>query len=220
MATRRNIRDAFFSQLQTAAVGTHTVDYGAEGTDTVTVESDDIGLPGAFDLEDPLPKIVYRETYRNIPYNGAGSGPHFVERDSSGDVLKEIWREYIEAQFIVEVRTDDELQKEVIYETIRGSFGKYQFRDLANPANDLHKDVFHVEVLDAQDADSPATETPIRGETLEIRLSFHRDFYIATAGTVGADGGELGTEDPIAQINREVDADLDDATTGLTSTTT
>lgn len=209
MATRRQLRDAFFTELANAAVGTHTVDYGSEGSDTVTVEADDIGLVGSFDLEDPLPKIVYREAYRDILYNGVGAGPHTVERDQNGDVVKSIWREYIEAQFIIEVRTNDELQKEIIYETIRAAFGKYQFGHW--PEGDLHSDVFNVQVLDAQDTDDPAAETPIRGETLEVRISFTRDFELETDGV---------NVHNIAQINRELDNDLDSDTQGLTSTTT
>lgn len=204
MATRRQIRDAFLSELQTAAVGTHTVDYGAEGTDTITVEEDDISIVGSHDLEDPLPKIIYRESYRDIIYNGAGAGPHFVERDSNGDVVRALWREYIESQFIIEVRTADELQKEIIYETIRAAFGKYQFSQW--PESDLHADIFEVNVLDAQDTDDPAAETPVRSETLEVRISFMRNFEL--------------TADNIAQIDRELDADLDSDTQGLTSTTT
>lgn len=209
MATRRQIRDSFLNELQTAAVGTHTVDYGAEGTDSVTVEEDDIGLVGSFDLEDPLPKIVYREAYRALQYNGAGAGPHFVERDSNGDVIRSIWREYIETQYVIEVRTADELQKEIIYETVRAAFGKYQFGQWNE--SDIHSDVFHVEVLDAQDTDDTSAETPVRGETLEVRISFTREFALETDGT---------NVHNIAQINREVDADLDSGTAGLTSTTT
>lgn len=204
MATRRQIRDAFLSELQTAAVGTHTVDYGDEGSGSVSVEADDIGLIGSFDLEAPLPKIIYRESYRDIVYNGAGAGPHFVERDSNGDVIRAIWREYIESQFIIEVRTNDEAQKEIIYETVRAAFGKYQFSQWHE--TDIHPDIFKVDVLDAQDTDDPAAETPVRSETLEVRISFMRNFEL--------------TADNIAQIDRELDADLDGDTQGLTSVTT
>lgn len=209
MASRRDIRNAFFTELANALVGSHTVDYGSEGTGTVSVEADDIGLVGTFDLEDPLPKVVYREAYRKLGYNGAGAGPHFVERDQNGDVIRSVWREHIEAQFIIEFRTADELQKEVLYETARTAFGKYQFSQW--PKSDIHADVRRVEVLDAQDTDDTSSETPIRGETLEVRLSFRRDYTLETDGS---------TVYNIAQINREVDADLDDATQGLTSTTT
>lgn len=204
MATRRDIRDAFFSELTSAVVGTHTVDYGSEGTDTVTVESDDVGLLGSFDLEDPLPKIIYREAYRALDINGVGSGPHHTVRDQSGAVDKEVWREYIEAQFVIEFRTNDELQKEIIYETARDAFAKYQFGPW--PETGVHADVFDVQVLDATDTDDPSAETPVRSETLEIRISFYRNFDLQT--------------DNIEQVNREVDADLDDQTTGITSVTT
>lgn len=205
MATRRQLRDAFYNELASAAVGTHTVDYGGGQTGTVTVEADDIGLVGSFDLEAPLPKIIYREAYRALDYNGAGAGPHVVERDVNGNVTTSIWREYMEAQFIIEVRANDELEKEIIYETIRSALGKYQFRQW--PSSGIHSDVFHVIVLDAQDTDDPSAENPIRGETLEVRLHFTRDYELTGVAN-------------IAQVNREVDADTDGNTTGISSTTT
>lgn len=204
MATRAEIRDAFLSELESAAATTHTIDDEGGSPVNVTLDADDIGLIEAPSLE-TLPQIVYEDTYALLEYNGVGAGPDYVERDQNGDVISSQWREYIEAQFIIQIRASTELKKEPIYEAVRTAFAKYRFKPWKK--SDLHADVDKIEVLDAVPADAGDVEDPIRGDQLEVRISFHRNY-------------ELTNVPNIAQVNHDVDADLSDGTSGFLYTTT
>lgn len=192
MATRGEIRDAFTSEMKIVS-GTYDVE-DASGTvvRTVTLDSDDIGLRNPEQTE-PLPQIVYHEDYRRVVYNGVGRGPDYVDYNTDGSVNQEIWREYIEAQFIIDVRSDNEASKEPIYESLRSRFAQYQFSPWDETS--LHGDVIRVQVLDAQTVDSGDVEDVIRGDQIEVRITFHRDYTFST--------------DNITQVNTAVDADND-----------
>lgn len=206
MATRRDIRDAFYSELVSAASGTHTVTYGDGSTDTLTVSADDVALEGPSDAES-YPRVVYNEDYRPIVYNGAGAGPDNVERDSNGDVTKAQWREYEEALFQINIRAPNEVEKEPIYESIKQAFGKYTKHPW--PASDLQSDAIKVDVLDSTSSDVIDVERAIRGDLLEVRIEFYRNYELVSGTDV----------EVIDQINHEIDADQDDGTSGLTYTT-
>lgn len=201
MATRRDIRDAFYGELVSAATQTHTVTYGDGSTDTITVASNNISL--TYPETESLPQIVYHEDYRKLIFNGVGTAPHNVIRDVDGVVLEERWREYVEAQFIVQVRASNEIEKEPIYEAVRTQFAKYQF----DPWNktDIHDHVIDIDVIDAFSTDTGNVEDRIRGDTLEIRISFYREYVFDTTN--------------IENINTNIDADFDE-TTDLTYITT
>lgn len=75
MATRADIRDAFYSELLAAAATDHTVTYGDGSTTTVTITDGDVKLQDPAGLEE-LPGVVYSENYTLYPYNEVGTGPH------------------------------------------------------------------------------------------------------------------------------------------------
>jgi hypothetical protein len=202
MATRGELRDAFTSELKGVS-GTYDVeDSGGSVIDSVTLDSADIGLRNP-EATEALPAIVYHEDYRRVVYNGVGAGPDMKSYDSNGNVDEEIWREYIEGQFIIDVRASNETYKEPLYEALRSQFGKYQFS--AWDEASLHADIIDVEVLDASSADSGDVEDVIRGDQLEVRITFYRDYTMST--------------DIITRVDSLIDAD-DDGTVDNTFTTT
>lgn len=198
MATRRDIRDAFYDELETGAIKSHTVSYGDGTTDQLSVGSDDISLQFPEDTE-AYPHIIYNDNYRLLEYNGVGAGPDWVERDSSGRVVEERWREYIEGQFLVQVRAQNDIEKEPIYESIRTQFAQYKFGPW--DPTDVHNHIIDINVRDSQSADVGDVEDRIRGDTIEVRVKFFREYTFST--------------DNIDQINLEVDADLDSQTSGF-----
>lgn len=202
MATRVQIREAFYDELVAAAGGTHSYTDDGGQTQSITVDADDVSLVHPED--ETLPQVVYNDDYRTLTFNGVGNGPDMVEYDASGDVSKLIWREYVEAQFLIEIRTGDELAKEPIYEAVRTAFKKYNypFAKLSS----FHADARDIDVRDAQSTDTGDVEEPIRGDSLEIRVQFHRDYEV--------------TPDVLQTVEHEVDADTDSNTSGITYTTT
>lgn len=201
MATRGELRDGVYSEME-AVAGTYDVtDSSGAVIDTVELSAENIGLRNP-EQSEKLPQIVYHEDYRRLFYNGVGSGPDMIRYEDNGDVAEEVWREYMEAQFIMDVRASDETVKEPIYESMREQFGKYQFRPWS--PTDIHSDVIDVEVLDSTTVDTGDTEDVIRGDQIEVRVKFFREYTFST--------------DTIQEINTQVDAD-DDGTTDVTFTT-
>lgn len=179
MADRADIRDAFTSEL-TAVSGTYDItDTDGSVVDTVTLDASAIGLREP--SEETIPAVVYYDNYVKNNYNGVGTAPDHVERDNSGVVQYEEHREYIEAQFIIDVRAPSDMSKEPIYEQLRRVFGKYQFEPWS--PSDLHADVIGVRVEDSTDIDTGDTEQTIRGDQIEVYIEFHRD-YRHTAETI------------------------------------
>lgn len=202
MATRGDIRDAFYGTLTNAA-GTYDVtDSTGTVIDTVTLDAADMGLRDPEQTE-AFPTVVYHEDYRRVQYNDAGSGPDVRTYDANNDVDAEVWREYIEAQFIIDVRASNETYKEPLYEGIRNEFGKYEYRPW--PVTNLHPDIIEIDVLDSTSVDTGDTENVIRGDQIEVRLTFYRDFSFST--------------DNIDSVETLIDAD-DDGTTDDSYTTT
>jgi len=202
MVTRGNLRDGFTSELQSLAGDYDVTDASGNVIDTVTLSVDDIGLrhPEATETQ---PSIVYHENYRTRLYNGVGDGVYEIVVDSAGIVQKEIFREFIEAQFIIDVRASNETHKEPIYEALRRIFGKYQFGQWGEEA--IHPDVVDVSVNDSTSRDTGDTESVIRGDQLDVRITFHRDYEFST--------------DTIETINTSIDVDGDDIEDINTTTT-
>lgn len=198
MATREAIRDAFMTEIRDA---------------TNAVSDDDITLQGAEDIE-TLPQIVYNENYRKLNYNEAGASPDMEVRDSNGKVTASYWREYMEAQFLIDVRDVDEISKEPIYEDVRTAFGKYQFSqrgiEVGAHYKDFHSDCIKVRVVDSNSSDLSEEDEAIRGDQLDVRVEFYRNYTLETDVDVVA----------IDQINLETDLDTDSNTTGKTYTIT
>lgn len=202
MADRRAIRDAVFDELSSVA-GTYTVSYGDGTTDTVTLDSTDVRLQHP-ETPETYPQLIYDVSFARRYFNDVGTSPDAIERDNSGNVIEEIWREYIEASYLFHVRASNEVEKEPIYEQLRRQFAQYQFGYTS--WKNVHSDIIRIEVLDADRADSGDVENRIRGEILEAQVVFFREYTFTT--------------DNIQAVNHEVDADLDSNTTGLQFTTT
>lgn len=171
MASRAQIRDAIYSEL-TSLAGTYNVtDAQGTVTNTVTLEADDIGLREP-EKPETLPQIVYHETYQHVEFNGVGNAQHIV-KDDTGVTTEAVWREYQQAQFIIDVRAANEVAKEPIYESLHRAFQKYQFPTWN--VSSLHDDIIDIEVSSTSNVDT-GTEDVIRGDQVEVELTFHRDY--------------------------------------------
>lgn len=203
MATRGDIRDAFYNRLTSRMPGTYDVtDEGGSVIDTVTLDADNIGL---YQIEgkEKLPQVVYDESYQRVRHNEVGSGPEYVEYDQNGDVVAEIYREYVEAQFTIDVRASTEVAKEPIYEELRTVFGELEHGPWSH--KDMHSDIIDVSVPDTASVDAPEAEDVIRGDRVQVFITFYRDYR--------------HEEDNIESVEHGVDAD-DDGTAEHTFTTT
>lgn len=202
MADRADIRDAFTSELQSLAGSYDVKDANGNIIDTVTLDSGDIGLREPEQTES-LPAIVYHENYTRVFYNQVGRGPDVKTYDSNGNVTEIAWREYIDAQFIVDVRASNEVAKEPIYEALRRQFAEWQFG--AWDVRNLHADIIDIDVLDASSLDVGDTEDVIRVDQLDVQITFFREYTYTT--------------DTIQTVEHLIDANFD-GTTDLTYTTT
>lgn len=186
MATRKQVREAFYGELETAASG--------------LVSPSNIGQENPESDED-LPSIVHNDNYRQVPMN-RGAAPVDIQTGANG-VEARIYVEMMQARFDVTIISDDEAEKEDIYEAVRTHFGAYTkpFQDATSIQSDVHR----VEVGDSSSNDQTSREPVARADTLVINLGFQR-FY---------------TEDttPIEEVNEAVDLDGDDIA-DITYTTT
>lgn len=189
MATRAELRDAFYTKLL-ECTQSYTVTDPDGSTVTIDLTDSDISLREP-ETDESLPGVVYHENYTRRYYNDVGSGPDQKRRDSNGDVIEEVWREYVEAQFIIDVRASNEVRKEPIYENIRSTFSKYDFDPWDK--TDLHPHVVDIDVLDSTTTDSGDAEDVIRGDQLEVRITFYREYTL--------------DEENIDTINTTVDGD-------------
>lgn len=193
MATRADIRDVFMGELRALSGSYDITDSNGIVLDTTTLDSGDIGLRHP-ETAETTPQIVYNDDYRQVIYNGVGAGPDVVNRDTNGDVVDEVWREYEEAQFIIDVRASTESAKEPIYSALHERFGKYQFG--AWDERDLHSDIIDIDVVDSTSVDTGDVEDVIRGDQLEVRITFFREYTFTT--------------DNIEEIVLSIDVSLDD----------
>lgn len=162
MATRRQIREAFYSNLETAV---------GSGTTNELVPADQIGQDEP-ESDEEHPAIVHQDDYRKVPLNDGSSAPTELIRDSNGEVVKEVYSSYHEASFGVGIIDHDEQRKEDIYEAVRSYFEKYEKRPW--PASDIQTDCRYVKVLDATSDDDTDAVPTVRGDRLIIRLGFSR----------------------------------------------
>lgn len=164
MATRREIREAFYSDLE-VAVSNH-------------LDPDDINQEQGEQPED-LPSLVHKDDYRKVPMNQGSAAPTRVRRDTNDDAEAELYGTMHEAVFSCKVESDDEQIKEDIYEALRTYFEKYEHP--AWDASDIQSDVAWVRVVDSTSEDDVDHEPIARGDRLEIRLTFQRE--IENTGT-------------------------------------
>lgn len=201
MANRRDIRDGFFSELETAAAQSHTVTYGDGTTETLTLTTEDVDLISPRSNESQ-PRVVYDDNYVSREWNGVGTAPEKVTRDSNDDVTEEERREHMTGQFTISVEGSTEVHKEPVYEAIRRQFGQYD--DGGAPYTDIHSDVTGVNVMDVTSDDYGDTENPLRVDTMVVEIDYFRDY--------------VETGDNIDSVDLEADADTDSQTAGDTYT--
>lgn len=195
MATRRDIREAFYSELETAAGG--------------LLDSDDIAQEYP-DSEEDLPRIVHNDNYRKTPMN-APTGPTDVETDSAGEQAY-IYSKLMEAQFTLLVVAVDESVKEDIYEAVRTYFE--DFEDPTRDESDIQTDVHDVEVGDVTSQDSENRDPPARGDSMRISLGYQRKGTRNTTPTAEVIGG-IDVDEPDSD-----DGTIGDGTDDIVYTTT
>lgn len=191
MASRRAIREAFYAELETAASG-------FVPTSNITQEE-----PNS---DEDLPAIVHDDNYRQVPMNRSAAPTDVTY--SNGVVQSITYSRMMQAQFSVTIISDDEQEKEDIYEAVRTYFEPYSTP--IKDASSLQTDAHRVEVNDATSRDDPDREPTSRGDSLSINIGFERKY------TISRSGGDFGTMDTI-----EHDIDVDgDGTADIENTTT
>lgn len=184
MATRKAIRQAFYSEVETAASG--------------HVPATNIGHEEPTSEED-FPAIVHRDDYRKIPINEASSAPTAIKRDASGNATDEVYETLHEASFALTFLDEEanEVAREDAYEAVRSHFEKFEHRPW--PVSDIQTDVEWVDVLDATSDDDADAAPTVRGDVLIIRLGFTRDHDrpvdATTTVTHAVDADDDGTTD-------------------------
>lgn len=197
MATRRDIREAFYTELENAISGFDYID----GSD-ISQE-----MP---ERDEELPRIVHSDDYRQVPLNQGSNGPHKVNFDDEGNTAEVVFFSMMQAQFGVLVIHDDEEEKESIYEALRRHFERYEHSWWDE--SDIHEHVHEVDVQDSTSEDDEDREPIARGDRLLIRLGFKRDFRVVRDDLAGTDEYEdydATYEDNIEEITHLIDADND-----------
>lgn len=188
MATRRDVREAFYSELE-SATSSH-------------LSASDIGqeFPNS---EEDLPKIVHNDNYRDAQARwNSKSAP--VGVDSNADGTYDVkFVEMMQAVFDVLIISDDEQEKEDIYEAVRSHFGKFEHPKWS--PSTIQEDIHDVNVGDSNSQDSQGRDPVARGDEIKIQLGFKR-YYVQTV-------------EDISQIDQTVDFD-NDGTADKTYTTT
>jgi hypothetical protein len=156
MATRRQVREAFYSELETAA-SPHL-------------------SPGDIRQEDPnaaelLPTIVHNDAYRPNPMH-TGSAPVSVTTDASGNIDSITFGRVMEAVFGLLIRAEDEQTKENIYESVRSHFEKYTYP--IKEESSIQTDVHSVSVGESVSDDNEERSPRSRGDRLQVSLGYER----------------------------------------------
>lgn len=188
MATRKQIRENFYAELETASDG--------------LVAAENIGQEYPESTED-LPTIVHDDNYRPVPMN-TSTGPSDVDRTGTGVVL--YYSIPMEAQFSVLIMSESEVEKEDIYEAVRSHFE--DFTVPVRDAEEIQKDVHRVEVLDASSQDDEDREPVARGDALTVSLEYERivsrDESEVEDIQQEIDVGTTDTGDGVADITRTI----------------
>lgn len=158
MATRQQIREAVYDNIETAVDG--------------LVPPAQVSQENSNSTE-ALPTVVHNDAYRLVPMNN-GRGPTGVETNNDGAIIGHNHSRQIEARFSLTVRAEDELVKENIYEALRTYFEKYTVP--VADESDIHPDVYRVEVTDSNSDDDEEREPVARGDTLTLNVFFEREY--------------------------------------------
>jgi hypothetical protein len=180
MATRRDIREAFYADLEVAVDG--------------LVAAENIGQEYPNE-DEAMPAVVHRDNYRDVPMNTKTGIVDTVE-DADG-VQEEIYSSLREARFSLLVVSDDEQEKENIYESLVGYFEDYEYP--VKDASSLHTDVNTIRVTDSNSEDTENRDPPARGDRLSVNVQFqrfrNRDVTPAEEVTLNQDADNDGTDD-------------------------
>lgn len=191
MATRRDIRENFYAELETA-VAPH-----------ISAESVSQERP---EDEEHLPAVVHNDNYRDIPMN-RGNGPTNVERDNAGIITAVSWSDLQQARFSVTIVAEDEQLKEDAYEDLVSHFGRYE-HPIAD-ASTLHTDAFDIGVGDTSSTDTENRDPKAFGDAVTIDVSFERYHTVTDADDFTA----------ITEVDHLMDVDFD-GNADVTYTTT
>lgn len=183
MATRRDIREAFYAELESAAAG-HVA------ADNIRGENPE--------SEEQLPSIVHDDAYRKRPINMASDAPIDVQRDMSGDATAETHGSLHDAQFSLLLWFTDEDAKEDCYEAVRSYFEKYEVSSSTWDPADIQSDVKWVRVEDATSQNDEDIDPVRHGDRLLVQLTFLRTY------------DNTGTA--VQSVTTDVDADNDGTT--------
>jgi len=155
MATRYDIRVAFYDELETALDG------------VLPAEK----ITGEYpDSEEELPQLVHSDSYRRTPMNN-GTAPTNVVSDSAGEQVYQYAR-MKEGVFALTIASETELEKEDIYNAVYSHFEAYT-RPYKSPS-EIHEDIHHVELGDVTDASDENRTGTLRGDRLEVTLGYQR----------------------------------------------
>lgn len=164
MATRRDVREAFYSHLETASSG--------------LLPAENIGQEYPDTTED-LPAIIHGDNYRVVPMN-TKTGPK--SKSSANDIVTYVYSVPMQAQFTVVIKAASEGTKEDIYEAVRSYFEEFTLpiRD----SSEIQSDVWRVEVLDASSRDDEDREPVSRGDALTVNVNYERLYERDEAGVI------------------------------------
>jgi hypothetical protein len=182
MASRRDIREAFVTELENSTSVTN-----------VTVQNPN-------NIES-LPAISYTDDYREVPMNTKSSPTDITYLDA--DTARVFYTTLMNAQFTTTIVSDDEQQKEDIYENLRTHFEKYT-HPVAD-VSDIQSDLYRLTVTDSTSSDFDGRSPRAYGDVLQIGFYYQRHYSI-----------DLPRTDSVVQ---NIDAD-NDGTTDETRTTT
>jgi len=215
MAKRRQIRDAVYDELVSAATGSYTVTFDDGSTVTQDVTESDVNLFNPEGYED-IPGVLYApQSTRHREFNGVGTAPDYIKYDDLGNVEYSQWTEHIESFYLLYVRAQTPAHREPIYESVYRQFEKYEHGNW--PANDVHDDVEKVWVEESNPANSPDEEDAIWGDQIALYVRWKRKFILESGGSTTMDEA-VGSIENIAQVNIEADLDTDNQTSGFNFT--
>lgn len=215
MANRRDIRDAVYDQLLSSATGTYTVTFDDGSTTSMDVVDDEVNLINPETWE-TFPGVFYRpETTRQVRFNGAGKGPDEVSRNDNGVVEYAQWNEWREDMFLLFVRAEGPAHREPLYDAVHDGFGKYDNGPL--DSQDFHADCRDLRLETSDPSNSPELEDAVWGDQLELYVEYKRKYIIESGGSMTMDEAVDAVE-TIAQVNLDVDNDLDTGTSGFSYT--
>jgi hypothetical protein len=179
MADRRDIREAFYGQLESAV--------------SPYLDPSDVSEEYP-DTREDLPHLTHRDAERRERWS-TGTAPVDVERDGSGNVSALVYSRPHIASFTLTLLDDDEQRKEDTYESLRRAFQRYTLPEVDE--SDLQTDVHRVTVDAANSNDQTDREPLARGDTMTVNVHYERFFtvdvdHIDSIGTgVDIDGDDI-----------------------------